>query len=359
MPAYVCGDPDAIDAIWMTEALESGGVAHGATITELTLAGFIGTGQTGCNARYLLQWDQPEGRPSSVVGKFASPDPSARAAAFANETYRNEWEFYDSLADTLHVRSPKCFAARYDASTPAFVLVMEDLSNSRQGDQFAGLDLDQAALAVEQAVGLHAPRWGDPTLADFAAHRPKGPEQAQMFAMVYSMMVEPFLARLGPGLDADIVDLVHAIAPYIARWTEGTDTPRTVAHMDYRPDNFMFGVTPEAPPLAIVDWQTVTHGMAMADLAYLIGGCFEPSFRAKVERDLLDDYRGRMAVAGVDYPADTMWHDYRFASLWGVIMTVIATVLAAQTERGDAMLTVMGQRHGRHALDLDALELLR
>ena len=33
---------------------------------------------------------------------------------------------------------------------------------------------------------------------------------------------------------------------------------------------------------------------------------------------------------------------------------LIATILAAQTERGDEMLTVMAQRHGRHALDLDA-----
>ena len=73
-----------------------------------------------------------------------------------------------------------------------------------------------------------------------------------------------------------------------------------------------------------------------------------------MERDLLDDYRARMGAAGVDYDADTMWHDYRLGSLWGVVMTVIATILAAQTERGDEMLTVMAQRHGRHALDLDA-----
>ncbi len=58
--------------------------------------------------------------------------------------------------------------------------------------------------------------------------------------------------------------------------------------------------------------------------------------------------------AGVDYDADTLWHDYRLGSLWGVVMTVIATILAAQTERGDEMLTVMAQRHGRHALDLEA-----
>ena len=121
----------------------------------------------------------------------------------------------------------------------------------------------------------------------------------------------------------------------------------------------MFGTTPGAPPLVVVDWQTVTDGNAMMDLAYLFGGCFEPKHRADVERDLLAEYLRRLRAAGIDYDADTMWHDYRLASLWGVVMTVIATILAAETERGNEMLTVMGQRHGRHALDLGALDLLR
>ena len=65
-----------------------------------------------------------------------------------------------------------------------------------------------------------------------------------------------------------------------------------------------------------------------------------------------------MRTAGVDYPADTAWTDYRLGSVWGVVMSVIATILAAETERGNDMLTVMAQRHGRHAIDLQALDLL-
>lgn len=41
-----------------------------------------------------------------------------------------------------------------------------------------------------------------------------------------------------------------------------------------------------------------------------------------------------------------------------MIITVIATMAAAQTERGDDMLTAMAQRHGRQALDLEALTLV-
>ncbi|MCU1359586.1 MAG: hypothetical protein JWN99_875, partial [Ilumatobacteraceae bacterium] len=154
------------------------------------------------------------------------------------------------------------------------------------------------------------------------------------------------------------VDLVRRLGPVAARWANGTDTPRTVAHLDFRPDNFMFGATPAAPPLVVVDWQTVGHGFAMWDLAYLIGGSFQPSVRAVVERDLLDDYVSRMAVAGVQYDIDTCWRDYRHGALWGVVMSVLAATMAAETERGDRMLTLMAARAGRHALDLDSMALL-
>lgn len=354
----VRGEPADLDETWMTEALEAAGVARGAKVTEVVVEGFIGTGQTGRNARLRLTWDQADGRPASLVGKFPSADVNAKTAAFQNGTYRNEWAFYTNLAHTLSIRSPVCHVARYDDTIPAFVLLMEDLAGSQQGDQFIGLTPDQAALAIEQAVGLHAPRWGDRTLVDFAPERPKGDESAMMLGMIFQMMVEPFLDRLGEGLDDDVVDLVRRLSPKAAQWANGTGTPRTVAHLDFRPDNFMFGVAPDAPPLVVVDWQTVNNGFAMWDLAYMIGGSFEPATRAVVEKELLADYLQRMGVAGVPYDADTCWRDYRNGALWGVVMSVIATILAAETDRGNDMLTLMAARAGRHALDLDSMALL-
>lgn len=354
----VRGEPDLIDGSWMTDVLQRAGVADGATVTNVALDGFIGTGQTGRSARLLLTWDRPDGRPASVVGKFASADPAARASAYDNGTYRNEWAFYNDLASTLNVRCPVCHVAAYDEDRPDFVLIMEDLSGSQQGDQLVGLTPDQAALGITQAVGFHAPRWGDPTLADFAPDRPKGDEQGEFLGVLYDMTMEPFLDRLGPRLDADVVDLVRRLQPYVATWATASESPRTVVHLDFRPDNFMFGVAADAPPLVVIDWQTVTQGTAGWDLAYMIGGSFEGDQRASVERELLDEYLGQMAAAGVRLDRDACWRDYRLGALWGVVMTVIATILAAETDRGNDMLTTMGQRHGRHALDLESLALL-
>jgi hypothetical protein len=53
-----------------------------------------------------------------------------------------------------------------------------------------------------------------------------------------------------------------------------------------------------------------------------------------------------------------MWEEYRFGSIWGVLMSVNAAIGAPRTERGDSMLTAMVERHAHHVIDLDALSLL-
>ncbi|MDY7101426.1 MAG: phosphotransferase [Actinomycetota bacterium] len=362
MAAVVCSEPEAIAGPWLTEALEGAGVARGAEVTDVEFLGCIGTGQTGRNARFALTWDEPEGRPATIVGKFPSADPNARQNAFANGNYRKEWLFYDRVAPTVGIRTPQCYVARYDTAAPDFVLLMEDLCDSCQGDQLDGLTPDQIALAVEQAVALHAPRFGDPTLETFLNDGlPElSAEQVGMMAqMLYGATLPGFLERLEDRLDPDIAQLAKDFAPHVARWTQGTDTPATVIHLDYRADNLLFGTTPDAAPLVVVDWQTLGAGLGHSDIAYLISGSFsDAADRAAQEGDLVEDYRARMAAEGIEQSVDDCWRDYRFGSLWGMVITVIATVAAEQTERGDDMLTAMAQRHGRQALDLDALALL-
>ena len=183
-------------------------------------------------------------------------------------------------------------------------------------------------------------------------------EASQLLEAIYGATLEGTLERLGPRLDDETVSVARDLAPLIGRWALGTDTPSTLVHLDFRPDNFLFGTTSDAPPLAVVDWQTVAYGLATSDVAYLLGGSFEPDERAGVERDLLEEYRGRLQASGIDYDANTCWRDYRFGAIWGVAMSVIATMLAEQTERGDELLSTMLRRGAHHVLDLDALDLL-
>jgi hypothetical protein len=351
-------DPTSLDATWVQHAL-SGNAIVGA-LTNIEFVGYIGTGQMGRNARYSLTWDDPTNKPTTLVGKFPTDDPTGRASGFGG-SYQKEFTFYTELASTVNVRAPKCYVARFDESRQNFLLLMEDLAGSAQGDQMRGLNVDEAELAVEQAVALHAPRWGDPTLLGVSFGEPTlrtREEHRERLQMIYDMCFETTLARLGPHLTTEAIDLVRRLAPKAGAWVLSSNSPATMVHMDFRPDNFLFGVEPGAPPLTIVDWQTVAAGPGTHDLAYMIGGSFEPEQRAKVERDLVSSYSARIAAHGIDYSFDACWRDYRVSSLWGVIMSVIAPVLAAQTERGDRMFVAMLSRHAKHAADLDALELV-
>ena len=167
------------------------------------------------------------------------------------------------------------------------------------------------------------------------------------------------ITRLGHALDDDVKQLISDFGALIGTWAAGPGTPVTVVHGDFRPDNFLIGQTPEATPMAVVDWQTVGLGLGVTDIAYFVGGAFEPARRRTVERGLLEEYRSESTRYGVVYGADDSWRDYRWGTLHGVIISVLATMMADQTERGDAMLTLMASRHGRHALDLGALDLVR
>jgi len=64
--------------------------------------------------------------------------------------------------------------------------------------------VQETALATEQAVGLHAPRWGDPSLAEISALQPSGPERAELLEQYYRGLVSPCIDRLGHRFDADV-----------------------------------------------------------------------------------------------------------------------------------------------------------
>lgn len=160
MEGSVRGDPRAIDGPWLTEALEAAGVARGAKVTDVRFDGFIGTGQMSRNGRLGLTWDDPHGRPATVVGKFPTDDRATRASSFANGAYFNECSFYAELAPTVAIRTPRCWVVRFDEDAQDFVLILEDLAGSVQGDQFSGCSDEEISLAIAQAVGLHTPQVG-------------------------------------------------------------------------------------------------------------------------------------------------------------------------------------------------------
>jgi hypothetical protein len=93
-------------------------------------------------------------------------------------------------------------------------------------------------------------------------------------------------------------------------------------------------------------------------VAYFIGAGLQEHDRRAVEDDLVRGYHAGLVAAGVDYGWDRCWRDYRRGTWAGVLMAVGASMMVERTDRGDRMFLTMAERHARHALDLDAPDLL-
>jgi hypothetical protein len=126
-------------------------------------------------------------------------------------------------------------------------------------------------------------------------------------------------------------------------------------HGDYRLDNLLFG----GGSCKVVDWQTVSWGPAVLDVAYFIGSCLSVDDRRAHEEELVRLYHDELMAQGVSSLSwEQCWDGYRRQCFPGILMTVVAPMLVQRTERGDQMFMTWLARNAQQILDLDALSLL-
>jgi hypothetical protein len=346
----------ALTPEWLTSALAP---LLGDTRVHSVACAPVGTGQMSDCVRLTPTYDGPTAAPRSLIAKLPAADPTSRATAAALRNYEIEVSFYRQLAPQLPVRAPRCYHAHLDTTGTDFVLLLEDVAPARQGDQLAGCSVAQAAVAVEELPRLHAPRWGDQSLAGLGwLHR--SPEEAVDFtSQLVAGLFGGFRDRYARRVDADIMALGERLMARLPSYLGDRPGPWTVAHGDFRLDNLLFGTDAVGPPVVVVDWQTVTHGPGIGDLSYFLGAGLVPETRRSDEDDLVRAYHGALRAAGVEGLGwNECWTQYRRYSFGGLIMAIAASMLVEQTDRGDDMFVTMAQRHGRHAIDLEAERLI-
>ena len=220
--------------------------------------------------------------------------------------------------------------------------------------------MDEAALVLEEAARLHAPRWGDPALDDYdwlVRYSPEGRDAMQGFLMV---LWPNFVERYGDRLEEGVEDLGHRFIAGLGAWYALRPEPHTVVHNDYRLDNLLFGVAEGGPPVAVVDWQTVGIGLPGRDLAYFTATSLDPDVRSEIEKDLVAQYHQALLGYGItDYDFDTCWRDYRLGVVQAPLLTGLGFAFAASTERGDEMMLTMLHRGCRAIRELETLELIK
>ncbi len=353
MPTLI-SQPEQVTSAWLTDVLrEAGALGGDSRVTSLD-ATPIGTGQVGANVRFVLTYDGEPG-PPSVVCKFASADPDSAATGVSTLTYETEVAFYRELAHTVHVSRPHCYFADLEHGTANVVIVLEDLAPAEQGDQIAGCAVEQAEIVMDEAAKLHAPRWGDPSLADMAwLNRPPSGGTVMLrfwdgFLARYRETLAPATIEEGQRL-VGAVDALQDLRPLVP----------TAIHGDFRLDNMLFDASSATRPVTVVDWQTVHVGSGPQDVAYFIGNAFADVDECREHQErLVRRYHDLLVERGVrGYTFDQCWLEYRRHGYASLIMAIAASMLVGRTERGDRMFMAMADRSAQLARDVDTFGAL-
>ncbi|MED6340961.1 MAG: phosphotransferase [Pseudomonadota bacterium] len=345
---------------WFNQCFERCGI-------DATVSGFdaerVGTGQIGKCIRYTLRYESAaKDVPTSLVGKFPSDDESSRATGVALQNFLKEVRFYQQLQSRLSSRTPRCYFAEITGEGPEFFLLLEDLAPALQGDQLKGCNAEAAEAALTQLVGLHGPSWCDSSLAQLPWLYDTTSRPPTATLDLYRAQLPGFVDRYGPALADDECRIIQQLgevdhSPLVAN---GVPEVFSLIHVDYRLDNLLFHTKTGTTEVTAVDWQSITLGSPLSDVAYFIGAGLLPADRAPVEERLVRSYYDALCASGVDgYVWPDCWQAYRYGAFAGFAVTVVASMIVERTARGDQMFTTMAQRHARHALDLGADEFLR
>ncbi|MGI8551127.1 MAG: hypothetical protein ACR2PL_10155 [Dehalococcoidia bacterium] len=323
--------PSELTAEWLTRVLREGGRLSTARVTSFaTRVVGEGVGFVGQLARIRLQYDRPEAAaPSSLVGKFPSPNEGARQTAAIFGVYAREVGFYQDLGDTVVMGTPRCYYAAITLDRSGFLLLLEDLDNGRFGDQVTGCSPAEARLILAELAKLHAQWWNSPTLEGFpwmtkGTDLVRGTIQAA-YAATWPVFLERFREELTPRALEHSPALGQRLLPLLDRYDQRTYF--TFAHSDFRLDNIFFPAAGEERRIVVVDWQGSLRAWSGAyDVAYFLGTSITTEALRAHRTELIQGYHQALESLGVgDYPYDQFYQDCREGLLFAfAIIGVIA-----------------------------------
>jgi hypothetical protein len=358
--------PQALTLVWLTNALRISGTIRQANVNAFEVEA-LGDDQgiTGQLARLSLSYDRHEaGAPRSLIAKFPATDAAARHTFRGH--YLREVRFYEELAPKVKLRTPRCYYSALDmqagdAETIAFVLLLEDLAPARSGDWVAGCTIEQAELAIRQIAEFHATWWDSPELAKMTwLPQPSMASFAQSQER-YRRQWRPFLIKMAGRIPDELLALGERVGEqYISIMQRFHGRPQTVVHNDYQLGNLFLDASESSTSLVVIDWQTLTIGLGVFDVACFLGGNISSQERRAKEMELLKLYHTILMDNDVEnYSFEQCFDHYRLCMLRLLIRYVLVVggdFLTAEQE--EMFCSAIVPRYVAAVLDLNADELL-
>jgi len=333
---------------YLTEALRYGGrLTNGSVATLEAKPLGAGVGFVGQLVHLTLTYDGDSGGlPDVMVAKFPIVDPVAQYLARTFGFYTTEAGCYQQASTIgLGVPTPVTFLSEVSDDGAATLILMEDLSDARMADQVAGADLADACAVVDAAAQLHATWWESPRLDELTWLRPLN-NPAYMGVGDQYVQSWPVFAEMFAGEPAAALEVGEKIGPQLPAMYDWimANRPTTLAHTDFRLDNFFFGRVDA--PVTIIDWQLTVRSSGAFDVGYFIVESLTTEMRREHGDTLLRRWHQGLVDRGVaGYTIDDAYADFHDSVMLQMSIPVIAAAnLDPANERGKQLLECMGQR---------------
>ncbi len=348
-----------LTASWLTEILtSSGAIAPGTHVTELR-AQRIAEGVGFASFLYRVHLGLDGAGPASVIAKFPTDYPDYQLLASSIRLYEREVTFYNAVATSAPVRTPRAHAAAFDGTTGEFVIVMEDVGALENADQVAGLSFDRARAVLAETARFHA--WGWDTTPPVTAHPTfldlDDARMAGLFSAGTAAGWQVFAKHGRASAPTDLAAVINDYAASAPTLLAALATPTTLINGDLRADNLFFA---EDGSHVTVDFQFTGRGCGMWDVAYLVGQGMSPAERDGREIELVRHYLTTLAGLGVDYPFDQAWRQFQIATVLQIALPLAAMMSWDNVnDRGRELLQVLMERSVAIIGDCDAMSAVR
>ncbi len=319
---------------WLTSALREDGAVREASVTGHTTELVEAQGAAAVVARLELDYDRAEARaPRSLVAKFASPHDPIRTLMHGFGGYLREVEFYRQFGADPGIPTPRCFHADIDPASGIFVLLLEDMRDSRLAEG-AIASLEDVEVAVRHLAPFHAKWWNHRRLRELEFLRYPGSAADQVFMAqgrgALSATLPVARERFGSEFPATLVTLAERL---LANFDTLLETRRaqyldgvTLVHGDYHPGQIFFA-SERGGRFAVFDWQTVSAGNGGDDLARIIVTGLSAEQRELSDGSLIELYHSLLVEHGVTgYDIEGCREGFRLGLLTSAVINIIASV---------------------------------
>lgn len=326
--AEVIKSPEDVTAEWLTERLRANRYLDAGEVVEVSFEDR--TKKDRMANRILVRYSEgvSEDLPSSLIFRFndngAAKVEDKRLCSAAREAV-----FYTQMASEMDDPPfARCYDAGIDEKTGETYLLLEDLTGTHELAErsenpspyggwacFDTVPRESWEGVVDALVQVQAHWWDHARIHDVDITAISGWLTTEMVAN--PARAEQHLEDLGD-LPEELRERVEqAIRAWPRLYAERIAGRKhlTLTHQDFHCRNVMLPRDPAIHRVIIFDWETLTRGIGVYDLAYLMTTPMLPAeMRYDLERHLISRYHAGLVEAGiVDYRLEDCLADYRLA----------------------------------------------